>query len=95
VDFAEALGINSLNKDGEYGAPLAIGTGELKPIELMQAYSVFANEGYKKEINPILKITDQKGNLIEQFINNPGRSVLSDATAYIMSTILSDAASRP
>lgn len=95
VDFAESLGITSLNKDGGYGAPLAIGTGELKPIELLQAYSVFANGGYKKEINPILKITDKKGNLIEQYTESPGKYVISDAAAYIMSTILSDASSRP
>ncbi|MDD5198040.1 MAG: transglycosylase domain-containing protein [Candidatus Gracilibacteria bacterium] len=95
VEFAEALGITSLNKDGDYGATLAIGTGELKPIELMQAYSVFANGGYKKELSPILKITDQKGNLIEQYTQNSGKYVISDAAAYIISMILSDASSRP
>lgn len=95
VEFAEALGITSLNKDGGYGAPLAIGTGELKPIELLQAYSVFANGGYKKDINPILKITDKKGNLIEKYTDSPGKSVVSDAAAYVISTILSDASSRP
>lgn len=95
VDFAEGLGVSSLSKDGNYGATLAIGTGELKPIELMQAYSVFANGGVKKEINPILKITDQKGNLIEQYTDVPGKQVASDAASYIISTILSDASSRP
>lgn len=95
MEFTEALGITSLNKDGEYGAPLAIGTGELKPLELLQAYSVFANGGYKKELSPILKITDQKGNLIEKYAQNSGKYVVSDAAAYIISTILSDASSRP
>ena len=95
VEFAEALGVASLNKDSQYGAPLAIGTGELKPIELLQAYSVFANGGYKKEVNPILKITDKKGNLIEKYTDSPGKYVVSDAAAYIISTILSDASSRP
>lgn len=95
VEFAEALGIESLNKDGEYGAPLAIGTGELKPIELLQAYSVFANGGYKKELSPVLKITDKKGNLIEQYTESTGKYVISDAAAYIISVILSDASSRP
>lgn len=95
VEFAENLGITSLNKDGEYGAPLAIGTGELKPLELLQAYSVFANGGYKKEINPILKIVDKKGNLIEKFTESAGKYIVSDAAAYIISVILSDAASRP
>lgn len=95
VEFTEALGITSLNKDGEYGAPLAIGTGELKPLELLQAYSVFANGGYKKELSPILKIIDQKGNLIEKYAQSSGKYVVSDAAAYIISTILSDASSRP
>lgn len=95
VEFAESLGIASLNKDGDYGATLAIGTGELKPIELMQAYSVFANGGYKKEINPILKIIDKKGNLVEQYSDSPGKYVVSDAAAFVISTILSDASSRP
>lgn len=61
----------------------------------MQAYSVFANGGYKKDLNPILKITDKKGNLIEQYSENTGKYVVSDAAAYIISTILSDASSRP
>lgn len=95
VDFAEALGISSLSNDGNYGAPLAIGTGELKPIELLQAYSVFANGGTKKELNPILKIVDKKGNLVEQYTDIPGKPIVSDAAAYIISSILSDASSRP
>jgi membrane carboxypeptidase/penicillin-binding protein len=40
--------------------PLALGTGEVRPIELAQAYSVFANEGWRKEITPIVKIIDKK-----------------------------------
>jgi len=45
--------------------PLAIGTGEMKPIELMMAYSVFANGGVSRPITPILKIEDKKGNIVE------------------------------
>lgn len=56
---------------------------------------MFANGGYKKEVSPILKIIDKKGNLIEKFTDNPGKYILSDAAAYIISTILSDASSRP
>lgn len=95
VEFAESLGITSLNKDGEYGAPLAIGTGELKPIELLQAYSVFANGGYRKDVTPIMRIEDKKGNIIDQYSESAGKYVVSDAAAYIISTILSDAKSRP
>jgi len=78
-----------------YGAPMAIGTAELKPIELASAYMTFANYGVQKEISPILKVEDKHGNLIEEYRQFPGKEVLNPAAAYILSTILSDASSRP
>ena len=95
VEYARSLGILSLQPNISYGAPLAIGDGEIKPIELMQAYSVFANGGYKKDITPILKIVDSKGNVLSQYIDNAGKAVLSDAAAYLITNILSDPSSRP
>ena len=95
VKFGRSIGILSLQEDAGYGSPLAIGTGELKPLELLGAYSVFANGGWKKEINPILRIEDKKGNVIEQFQTDPGKYVFSDAASYLISVILSDAKSRP
>ncbi len=95
VKFARSLGILSLREDGMYGAPLAIGTGELKPLELMEAYSVFANGGWKKDVTPILRIEDRKGNVIDRYVEKNGSYVFSDAASYILSVILSDASSRP
>ena len=66
VKHARSLGIESLRTDGLYGMPLAIGTGEVKPLEMAQAYSVFAQGGWRKEPEPILKIVDKKGNIIVQ-----------------------------
>ena len=45
------------------GAPapaMALGSNELKAVDLMQAYSVFANGGIKKEAHAIRRIVDQK-----------------------------------
>ncbi|MDD2566270.1 MAG: penicillin-binding transpeptidase domain-containing protein, partial [Candidatus Gracilibacteria bacterium] len=95
VKFANSLGIASLKLGASYGGPLAIGTGELKPLELAQAYSVFANMGKKKNISPIIKIEDKKGNLIYQNRESEGKQIFSDAASYIISKILSDASSRP
>jgi penicillin-binding protein 1A len=75
--------------------PLAIGTGELKPIELAQAYSVFAAGGWRKEPDPILKIVDKKGNIIDQYVETSGKYVFSDVASYLLSVILSDSNSRP
>lgn len=95
VDFAQSIGIKSLGFGKDYGAPLAIGTGELKALELMQAYSVFANGGGRRDVTPILKIVDKKGNVIEQYMDAPPKSVFSEAASYIISTILSDPTARP
>ena len=95
VDYAQSLGIASLQHGNTYGAPLAIGAGELKPIELTQAYSVFANGGYKIDITPILKISDSRGNILSQYTPSAGKQVLSDSAAYIITSMLSDDNNRP
>ncbi|MDD2487387.1 MAG: transglycosylase domain-containing protein [Candidatus Gracilibacteria bacterium] len=95
IRYANSLGIESLKNGNYYGGPLAIGTGELKPIELVQAYSVFANMGIRKDVTPIIRIEDKKGNIIEDTKENRGVQVLSDAAAYVITNILSDPANRP
>ncbi len=95
VKFANTLWISSLKLGVWYWAPLWIWTWELKPIELAQAYMVFANKWYKKDTTPILKIEDKKWNVIEEFTENTWRYIFSDAACYIISNILSDPANRP
>ena len=95
VKYGNNLGIDSLKPGMSYGAPMAIGTAELKPIELASAYMTFANYGMKKEITPILKIEDKRGNIIEQYMPDEGKEVLDPAAAYVLTTILTDASSRP
>ncbi len=41
---------------------LALGSGELSPVELNQIYSVLANGGYKVSQKKILRIVDDEGN---------------------------------
>lgn len=43
IPTAKTLGINSLDPNFGYGASLSLGSGEVRAVELMQAYSVFAN----------------------------------------------------
>lgn len=94
VKFANSLGINSIKTWAWYWMPLAIWTWELKPLELAQAYSVFANMWVRRDITPILRIEDKKWNIIDKF-RKKETSVVSAAASYIISKILSDASSRP
>ncbi len=95
VKFANELGINSLKLWYWYWAPLWIGTWELKPLELAQAYMVFANMWIKREVTPILKIEDSKWNIIEEYKKTEWKKIFSEVASYIISYILSDKASRP
>ncbi len=95
VSYVKTLGLENIRDDGKYGAPMALWTPEVTPLDMAKAYSVFANLWYKKEISPILKIVDSKWLVIEENKEQIGQKVLSEATAYIMNTILSDTNGRP
>lgn len=61
----------------------------------MQAYSVFANEGIKRDFYTIERITTTDGTVIEEHKDSPGKEVFSPAAAYIINKILSDNNARP
>ncbi len=84
IQYAHRMGIKSELPPYE---SLAIGTGEVKPLELTAAYGVFPNEGVYVEPISILRIEDKDGNIIEE--SHPTkREVLSKETAYLMTDIL-------
>ncbi len=86
--------VESLNPDFYYGAPLALGSGEMKATELAQAYSVFANMWNKVEVNPILKILDGRWLVIEEKRPSTPEKVLDDRVAFLVNSIMSNSASR-
>lgn len=95
IKYAKGLGLSSLKENYGYGAPIAIGTAEAKPIDMMQAYSVFANNGLKKQLYTIERIEDNDGNIIEEHKDVAWEEVMNPAAAYIISKILSNNDARP
>lgn len=95
VTFMQKLWVKSLNTNWQYWAPLALWTWEMTPLELAEAYSVFANLWKKVDINPILKIVDTKWNIIEEKKESKMEDAVSPAQSYIINKILSDKSSRP
>jgi len=86
IQYAHRMGIRSELPPYE---SLALGSGEVSPLELTAAFGVFANEGVYVEPISILKIEDKEGNIIEEN-KSPMREVLSKETAYIMTNMLED-----
>lgn len=86
IKMAHKMGITS---DLPNVLSLALGVGEVSPLEMTNAFGTFANEGIWVEPISILKIEDRNGNLIEN--NMPeSREVISEGTAYIMTDMMED-----
>lgn len=95
IDYLKTIWVKSLDENFYYWAPLALWAWEMTPLEMVWAYSVFANMWNKVEINPIQKILDSKWLVIEEKKKSAWKKVLDEKTAYIMNYILSATYSRP
>lgn len=90
VTFLKSLGIRSPLAPN---LSLALGAAEVTPLELVSAYTAFANDGIRAEPRFILKITDSQGNPIDEMAPTQA-PVLSPETAYIVTSILQDVITR-
>jgi len=102
---AHKMGITTLNDDF-YGLSLTLGGGEVKPLDMAYAFSVFANMGRmigeprpEEEIKPghrtldpvaILRVEDAAGNTLYQYDGPASEAIIDPALAYLMVDILSD-----
>ncbi|MFH1657231.1 MAG: PBP1A family penicillin-binding protein [bacterium] len=90
IKMATTLGITTIEKDPSfYGLSLVLGGGEVKLIDMVSAYGVFATEGFSVPPVFILRIEDSQGNIIEE--NNKSlKRVLDTQTSRNINDILSD-----
>lgn len=86
IALAHNMGINS-NLPNVLS--LALGVGEVSPLEITNAYGVFANEGIWVEPISIVRIEDRNGKLIEEF-HPETREVISEEVAFTMSDMMED-----
>jgi len=89
LKLASDLGITGLNDPARYGLTLVLGGGEVKLLDLTSAYGVFANDGIRNPTRFILKIENNKGEIVEETELSPNQ-VLQANTARQISDILSD-----
>ncbi len=90
INLAQTLGITTLDRDlSWYGLSLVLGGGEVKLLDLVSAYGVFATRGLKVPPVAILRIEDAEGNIIEENKKTQKR-VLETQVCDIINDILSD-----
>lgn len=90
INLAKSMGITSLNKPDRYGLALVLGGGEVKLIDHVSAFSVFANQGVKQEKTAVLKIEDAEGKVLKNYEKQKGEKVLEKNVALQITDILSN-----
>jgi len=111
IRTAHRMGINTLNRGLDYyGLSLTLGGGEVHLLDMVYAFSVFANTGKMygapvpadqlragyRELDPvaILRVDDRSGNVLYEYEQPESRDILSPQLAYLMNSILSDRRAR-
>lgn len=96
LDLAKKMGIGTLTNVNQYGLTLVLGGGEVRPIDMSLAYSIFANDGIKHQERDILKIEDNVGKVLFESKDSDllGTRVLSEQTSRLISSVLSDNVAR-
>jgi len=86
IDYARKLGIHS---DMPRDLSISLGSSGVSLLEIVNAYSVFTNQGYFVEPVFITRIVDRDGKELEQA--RPQRAkVIDQTTAYLMTNLLEE-----
>ncbi len=94
VDLAKKMGITSWREPENYGLALTLGAAEVKMTDLAVVYGVLANQGKRVNLNPILKITNYQGAVLEEKKEIKIKRVIPEEVAFIISNILADNSAR-
>lgn len=94
IATAGAMGISTFDDPDRYGLSLTLGGGEVTMTDMAKAFGVFANQGYRVDLHPILQITDNKNRVLEKYTPPSsaifGKKVLPSGVTYIITHILLD-----
>ncbi|TSA44581.1 penicillin-binding protein [bacterium] len=83
------FGITTLNEPWRYGLSLVLGGGEVKLIDLVNAYATLSQEGTKHDQTSILEVGDSHGNILETYHDNATRTI-DPQYPKLVNKILSD-----
>lgn len=91
VRLAKKMGYTTLNDS--YGLAFSLGVADVRLLDHVAAFSVFAREGEKHRVTPILRVEDKKGKVLEEFKDETVQ-VIDKEVARKINNILSDDSAR-
>ena len=94
AEMAHRLGITMVSPDGNqpngepYGASLTLGAAEVSPLDMAAAFSVLAARGNQWAATPVVKVTDARGQVLEDNSKRPPKRVLAENIADNVNDVL-------
>lgn len=67
LEMGKKMGITTWEDKERFGLSLTLGGGEVRLIDLARVYATIANYGKRPEIVSILKVTNYKGRVLEEY----------------------------
>ncbi len=89
IQLMQKLGIDISSK-ASYGLSLGLGSAEMRLLDLTNAYATLANSGVKHDVTSILKVVDNKGNVLKEYKEDDGVRVIDEKEAYLVNWMACD-----
>jgi len=90
LEISHRFGLATLNSVERYGLSLTLGSGEVRLIDLTNAFAAFGAGGLLAEPFAIERVRDASGRILYAHAPPATRRVLSPEHAYLVADILSD-----
>lgn len=87
---ANRMGITTVTEPDKYGLSLALGTAEVRVLDMANAYAAFANRGEQYNPIKITSIKDKFNKIVYTQEKQIAKRALSSESAFLVSSILSD-----
>jgi 1A family penicillin-binding protein len=97
IDLARSMGLSTIDANASrYGLSLVLGGGEVRPLDMANAYATFAHDGQYAPTAPVLRIEDREGNVLYDWEKDheDAAEVLDPNVAALISDVLSDNVAR-
>ncbi len=93
LEVADRVGLN-LPPNPYYGLAVALGSAEVRLLDLTAAYATLANNGVRVPPTALLRVERADGTVLRDYRQSQGQQVVLPEHAYLITHILSDNAAR-
>lgn len=90
LDTLHAFGITTLQETWRYGLSLVLGGGEVRLVDLVNAYATLSQEGVHHDQVAVLEVDDANGNVLESYHDNATRVFDDPQYARLVTQILAN-----